>query len=485
MNSFITFSRVFAVGIVLAAGTGRGQPESATPSEREDIAALKKASRGFNVIAEKAIPAVVYVTVERTVNVRGATPFFGLPFEFFEEPAEEPFGRRQRPRGNAPQILQQGQGSGFFISKDGYILSNSHVVSGADKIRVHLHDGRQLDAKLVGADRRSDVAVLKVEGNDFPFLSLGDSDAIQVGEWVIAIGTPFGLTETLTVGVVSAKGRNVGLTDYEDLIQTDAAINPGNSGGPLLNIDGKVIGITSSVFSQSGGYMGIGFAVPINMAASIQNQLVKTGKVVRGYLGVVIQDLTRELAKSFEIEKESGLLVSDVMTDSPAAKAGLKAGDVILSQDGKPIGSSASFRNGIALRVPGDAIKLGLLREGKPKDVTIEIGQQRDEEAAVVPSQETVAAKIGVSVQTLTPERRRNLNIPDSVNGVLVAEVEPGSLAALHGLDVGDLILGVNRQAVETAEQFMESLEQSKRTGRALLLVKNRRSTRFLVIPLE
>jgi serine protease Do len=485
MNTLKIQSMTVGVWLVATGLIGAEQaPAMPPPSARDEIAALKKASRGFSEVAKSSIPAVVFVTVERSVTMRGPMPFFGLPFDFFGGEPEPDQDRPSRQRGG-PQFRQEGQGSGFLISKEGYILSNSHVVSGADKITVHLHDGRQLTAKLLGADRRSDVAVLKVEGDNFPFLKLGDSDAIDIGEWVIAVGTPFGLTETLTVGVVSAKGRNVGLTDYEDLIQTDAAINPGNSGGPLLNIDGEVIGITSSIFSQSGGYMGIGFAVPINMAKTIQGQLVKTGRVVRGYLGVLIQDLTPDLAKSFELDQDAGLLISEVVPDSPAAKAGLKPGDVIVEQDGKKVQSSSAFRNALALQVPGTKTKFVVRRDGKSETLTAEIGQQKEDEPDRPEAPSSLLGKLGVTVLALSPERRQKLGIPEDVKGVLVTEVEPGSPAASSGLAAGDVIMGVNKRSVETVEDFQKALEHSAKSKRVLLLVKNRLYTRFVVIPLD
>jgi len=294
--------------------------------EAEDARpALRSLSRAFTQVAQQAMPAVVFIQVEKTLET-GTSPF-GLnnPFDLFsEEFFERFFGRRfpeqRRERRQPRQYRQQGQGSGFIVSKDGYILTNHHVVGEADRLRVTLADDREFEAKLIGADPKSDVAVIKIAGNNFPVLPIGDSDALAVGEWVIAIGNPFGLTHTMTVGVVSAKGRSrMGITDYEDFIQTDAAINPGNSGGPLLNLDGAVVGINTAIFSRSGGYMGIGFAIPIKMATHIQQQLITTGKVTRGYLGVNIQSLTKDLARSFGIAERDGVLIASVAPGTPAA----------------------------------------------------------------------------------------------------------------------------------------------------------------------
>jgi len=298
---------------------------------------LRETFEAFSNVAEKAIPAVVFVKVEKTVSA----PSFGMPFEF--NGPMDPFGgdffdrffRGQQPHDSPQKYHQMAQGSGCIISSNGYILTNHHVVGNVDTIIVKFHDGQELVAKVIGSDEKSDVAVIKVEGKNLPVLPLGDSDKLRIGEWVIAIGNPFGLAETVTVGVVSAKGRsNVHIADYEDFIQTDAAVNPGNSGGPLLNLEGQVIGINAAIFSQSGGYMGIGFAIPINMAKNIKEQVLKSGKVTRGQLGISVQELSKELADSFYLESTKGILFADVLSDSPAEKAGLQTGDSILKVNG-------------------------------------------------------------------------------------------------------------------------------------------------------
>jgi len=287
-----------------------GQVSARTVQEDENIELLARTSQAIAEIVREAMPAVVFVQVEKTVEQRSS--FFGGQNPFSNDPFFQRFFGpqfRQRPR----KFKQRGQGSGFIMSKDGYILTNNHVVGDADSISVKLADGRKFKAKVIGKDPQSDVAVIKIKASGLPVLPLGNSDALQVGEWVIAIGNPFGLTQTVTVGVVSAKGRSrLGISDYEDYIQTDAAINPGNSGGPLINIHGEAVGINSAIFSRSGGYMGIGFAVPINMAKAVKNQLIKNGKVVRGWLGVVIQEIDEDLAKSFGLKKTEGVLISEV-----------------------------------------------------------------------------------------------------------------------------------------------------------------------------
>ncbi len=318
-----------------------------SPDSSRDLAVAQALSRAFAAVVKKAAPAVVFIEVEKTVVRKEPHPFpFGpFPFDFFGDD----FMRRffpQIPR----KFKQRGAGSGFIVSPEGLIFTNNHVVEGADKVIVKLADGRTFKGKVVGRDPQSDVAVLKIKGHNLPTVPLGDSDKIQVGEWVIAIGNPFGLSHTVTVGVVSAKGRSgLGITDFEDFIQTDAAINPGNSGGPLLNIRGEVIGMNTAIFSRSGGYMGIGFAIPINIVKLVAEQLVEKGKVVRGWLGVVIQDLTPALAQEFGLERTEGALVAEVLKGSPADRAGLRPGDVIVGYEGKPVKNSSRDH-----RDPGD-----------------------------------------------------------------------------------------------------------------------------------
>ncbi len=483
-GGWIILAGMFSIG---TPWIGRG--DSASASLAEDITLLQRMSRGFSEVARKAIPAVVFVTVEKSIPVR--TPQWQVPDpfrDFFNDPFFERFFGPAPRRDQAPrQFRQQGQGSGFLITEDGYILTNSHVVDGADKIKVKLHGGREVEAKLIGKDPRSDIAVIKIEGNGYPFLPLGDSDAIEVGAWVIAIGNPFGLSESITVGIVSAKGRSgIGLADYEDFIQTDAAINPGNSGGPLLNIEGKVIGINSAIYSASGGNLGIGFAVPINMAAAIYRQILQTGTVVRGYLGVSIQDMTTDLAKSFGLEKEEGILISDVVPDSPAAQAGLQSGDIILELDGKKVENVTSFRNTIALTAPGTEVQLKIRRDGKESVRKLTIGRLPDEaaQAATPAAPDSVATRLGITVESLTPQWRERLGLKED-RGVVVSGVAPDSPAASFGIREGDLVISVNRQPVNSPKEFGEALERSKKTGRVLLLVKSRAMTRYLVIPIE
>jgi len=455
------------------------------------IESLRQTGKAFASVARETSPAVVFIQVEKTVQqpaVQFFTPFGeGSPFgdDFFRRFFGTPQPGQPKQFQQAPQQQRVvGQGSGFIISKDGYILTNNHVVGDADKVTVKLLDGREFTAKTIGTDVHSDVAVIKIDGKDLPMLQMGDSDKLEVGEWVVAIGNPFGLSHTLTVGVVSAKGRSsVGIADYENFIQTDAAINPGNSGGPLVDLDGRVVGMNTAIFSRSGGYMGIGFAIPINMVKAIKDQLIQSGSVTRGYLGVVIQDLTPELAKSFGLKDSKGILVSQVSEDSPAEKAGLKQGDVIVEFAGKPVGKVGAFRNRVALKAPGSKEELTVLRSGKRKTVSITIGKLPEGELAAAGIPHSLE-KLGLTVQTLTPELARQFGIQGE-KGVVVTQVTPGSDAALAGINPGAVILEVNRKPVSNAEEFKRAVAQTPEKGVVLLLIKDGQYSRYVALKTE
>ncbi len=445
--------------------------------------------RGFSGVAALATPAVVFIQVEKQVPMGNMQYYFNNPFDLFGEEFGErvqPYGRQNAPRrSRQPQQMfkQTGQGSGFLISKDGYILTNTHVVGDVDKITVRLVDGREFKAKRIGADSKTEVALIKIEGENLPFLSIGDPNKLLTGEWVIAIGNPFGLKETLTVGVVSAKGRsNIGIADYEDFIQTDAAINPGNSGGPLLNIDGEVVGINTAIYSRSGGYMGIGFAVPIDMAMGIKEQLVATGKVTRGYMGLILNpgDVTEEMAKSFGRKEAGGVLIADVQKDGPAEKAGVKSGDIIIELNGKKIESNSAFRRDVAQILPNTQASLVIVREGKNKKLTVTVGTFPDEEGVEAGAQAAAdpLEKIGFQVQDLTEDLARRFDY-EVGRGVIIAEVEQGSQAEEEGLRPGMLILEVNRTEVSSVKQFAEAVKKAK-GGNLLLRVKTDKGAIFL-----
>ncbi len=453
----------------------------AVAADDNGIEVLRRSSRAFADVAKKVTPAVVAVQVEQTSS--GVQQEFNSPFddEFFRRFFGPNF---QQPRRQPEKRV--GQGSGFIISSDGYILTNNHVVDSADKITVVLKDGRKMDAKVIGTDPESEVAVIKVEGKDLPTIELGDSDSLEIGEWVIAVGNPFGLAETVTVGVVSAKGRQIGLTEggYEDFIQTDAAINPGNSGGPLLDIDGRAIGINTAIISQSGGYMGIGLAVPINMAKAVKDQLMASGKVTRSYIGIMMNPdgITPELAESFGLKDKAGILITDVEKDSPADKAGIKQGDIILEYNGNPITNNESFRNAIALLAPGTEIKLQLFRDGKNVDKKVVVASRQDSQWTSKISD--IGVKLGLGVQNIDDAATRQFNLRDK-SGVVVTEVKPNTPAANAGIEAGMVILSVNRVYVNSVAEFNEALKETEESGRAVLLVKTGRFSQYVVLKLK
>jgi len=349
---------------------------------------------------------------------------------------------------------------------------------------VQLHDGREFKAERIGTDARSEVAVIKIEGDNFPYLEMGDSDALDIGNWVVAVGNPFGLAETVTAGIVSAKGRsNIGIADYENFIQTDAAINPGNSGGPLLNIDGDVVGINTAIYSRSGGYMGIGFAIPINMALSIKDQLMDIGHVVRGYLGVYIQPLTPSLAESFGLETTQGILVSDVTEGSAAETAGLEQGDVILELDGRAVESVGGFRNAVASHPPGSRIELIVQRDGRRKTIEAVTGELPGEEG-LARADTGLTEDLGLTVQELTEELAARMRYQDE-SGVLVSSVETGSAAWDAGIRRGNLIVSVNREPVASVREFRRALEKADRDKALLVRIRDEQASRYVTLRLD
>ena len=412
----------------------------------------------FTELVQDASPAVVNISTrqklpQREVAIQGQMPDLeGLPpmfREFFERNVP------QMPRGpGGRQREAQSLGSGFIISDDGYVLTNNHVVADADEIIVRLSDRSELEAKLIGADPRTDVALLKVEGKDLPTVKLGKSDALKVGEWVLAIGSPFGFDHSVTAGIVSAKGRSLPNENYVPFIQTDVAINPGNSGGPLFNLDGEVVGINSQIFTRSGGFMGLSFAIPIDVAMDVANQLKSAGKVNRGWLGVVIQEVNKDLAESFGLEKPAGALVAQVLDNGPAAKGGLQVGDVILSMNGQPIVMSADLPHLVGALKAGSKATLEVIRDGKRKNLDLTVGAIPDDAKDIASGNgaEQSSNRLGVSVADLSEEQKKANDIK---GGVIITDVQDGP-AALIGLQPGDVITHLNNQAISNGKEFTE-----------------------------
>ena len=465
-------------------------PLSAFAEDENSVTALRQIGKTFASIAEKTSPAVVGLKAEKAVT-RESSPFrdspFGEPFDPCEDDIFDYFFRRRSPRQRSPQRRYQQtrpvQGSGFIISSDGYILTNNHMVEGAEKVEIELADGRKFTAEVIGADRDSDVAVVKIDARSLPYLELGDSEALEVGEWVLAIGNPLGLSHTVTAGIVSAKGRSgFGLATLENFIQTDAAINFGNSGGPLINLNGKVIGINTAIYGSSGN-IGIGFAVPINMAKNVYDQLIESGTVERGFLGVMPNDLDPETAEVFGLKDNKGVAISEVTEDSAADKAGLRHNDVILELDGEPVESADSFRNRIAMLKPGKKINLLVWRDGKRRTFTVKLGKRPStQELTGAPPDEL--EELGFSVRNLTDESAERYGY-EGQSGVIVISVEPGSQAAQMGIVPGVLIKEVNREAVKNTKQFNEAIAEARKKGKALLLVKRDRFQYFVLLPLS
>jgi serine protease Do len=409
----------------------------------------------FTPLVEDASPAVVNISTKQNKPVRGGPiqmpDLEGIPpmfREFFERGLPQQPDRRREA---------QSLGSGFIISEDGYVLTNNHVVADADEIMVRLPDRSELQAKLVGADPRSDVALLKIEGDDLPIVKIGNSEELKAGEWVVAIGSPFGFDHTVTAGVISATGRSLPNESYVPFIQTDVAINPGNSGGPLFNLKGEVVGINSQIFTRSGGFMGLSFAIPIDVAMDVANQLREDGKVSRGWLGVVIQDVNKDLAESFGLDRPAGALVAQVMDGGPAAKGGLKVGDVILSLNGRSIDMSGDLPHQVGAMKPGSTAKLEVVRNGDRKTLTIDIGalpEEGDLLASAGGSGGTTHSdnRLGVAVAELTDAQRQALEISA---GVVIREVSQGP-AAMIGLRPGDIITHLNNQAIDSVGTFSQ-----------------------------
>ena len=475
------------ISLALVAGCNRGvaakvQAEPSADSVHSPAAvpvqvlpnpALAQAgSTSIADVTERALPSVVNISLKKVGKAQAPSPF---PFFFGPPPQDR---------------IEQGMGSGVIVSADGTILTNNHVVAEASEIKVTTHDRREFTAKVLGTDPKSDLAVIRIQGEapGLKPIAFGDSSRLRLGDVVLAIGNPFGVGQTVTMGIVSAKGRaDLGIVDYEDFIQTDAAINPGNSGGALVNMEGQLVGINTAILSRTGGSQGIGFAIPTNMAQPIMESLKKEGRVVRGWLGVGIQEIDAELASALKLPVANGILLSDVRPGTPAASAGLRRGDVVVKLDGRPVTTAGQFRNAIAATGARRKVLLDVYRDGKPQTFSVVLGEMpSDPRAAASPGGQgpaTPGSSVldGITLETITPEHRRAFDIPTEVTqGMVVTGIDPRSAAARAGLRPGDVVLEVNREPVTTPKQLQDAYSKAK--GNVLLLVNRRGGTVFLVI---
>ena len=467
------------VSVLLGTGYGiskgvKAPDAAAAPASKSEIPMIPG---NFSELAENVRPGVVNIQVVKKVkNVAfGSRDFSGNPFG-----EDSPFGDFFGPysQGNpSPAPEQRGVGSGFIMSHDGYIVTNNHVVEDADQIKVKLANGKEYDGKIVGRDPKTDLALVKIDGaSDLHPLPLGNSDELKVGSWVVAVGSPFGLEQTVTAGIVSAKGRVIGSGPYDNFIQTDASINPGNSGGPLINTKGEVVGINTAILAQG---KGIGFAIPVNMAKDIAPQLQEKGHVTRGWFGVSIQEMTPELAKSFGLKDGKGALVAQVVPGSPAEKAGIEQGDVIVEFDGKAVADSQELPRMVASTPVGKSVNVKLWRNGKALNQQVKVSEM--EENVEVAKTASHNKTLGIAVQNLTPEMARRLRLK-SDTGVVVTRVESGSPAADAGIQTGDIIREVNRTPVKNVEDLVQKLEQVKDQNNILLLVQRGQNNMFAAV---
>ena len=469
------------IGSVLGFGYGIStavKPHDSQTASVSTISETPMVPASFSDLAEKVRSGVVNIQVVKKVkNVGfGLRNFKGNPFG-----DQNPFGDFFGPffEGNPPKGFEQrGVGSGFVMSREGYILTNNHVVDDADQIKVKLANGKEYDGIAVGRDPKTDLALIKIQAStDLQPLNLGNSNELKVGSWVVAIGSPFGLEQTVTAGIVSVKGRVIGSGPYDDFIQTDASINPGNSGGPLINMKGEVVGINTAILASG---QGIGFAIPINMAKEIALQLQEKGRVTRGWLGVSIQEVTPELAKSFNLKENKGALVSQVFSGSPAEKAGIEQGDIIVEFDGKEISDSKDLPRIVALTPVGKAVTVKVLRDGELMDRQVKLGEM-EEKGVEVSKASPLHKSLGITVQNLTPEIAKGLGLKRET-GVVVTGVEPGSPAADAGIQTGDVIQEVNRKPVRNVEDFVQKVEKAKNQDNVLLLLQRGQNNLFAAV---
>ena len=488
---------VVGIGVFVAAGlfvftAEKPNPVGAAakpqPIDLAVVAPADQLSKAFAAVAAHVMPAVVSVYSEKTVTL--TTPEF--PFPFGDDFLRQFFGRGG-PHSAHPRQQQGhelGTGSGMILDNRGHILTNYHVVRDVDDIKVQLSDQRKFEATVVGTDPQTDVAIIKIKGkvpSNLATVTLGNSDAMHVGDLVEAVGAPFGLLQTVTQGIISATGRSdVGIADYEDFLQTDAAINPGNSGGPLVNMRGEVIGMNSAIATSVGQSAGVGFSIPTSMIKAMLPRLIKGEKIIRGQLGVLIQNMTPGLAKQFHLSEPKGVLVSQVNKDTAAAKAGIKAGDVIVRFNGQDVADVRQLRNLVAGTTPGKKVPVVIIRDGKQLSITATVGTATAQTAMAAPSPAgaNTLSKLGLTVETLTPQEARKLGIEFAQGGALITDVDESGPAALAGLQKGDVIVEADRQHVATVEQLERVLAKSKGQGQVLLRVSRHGGSLFVVITL-
>lgn len=513
----ITLSAYLALPIFLAttpSARAEDKPKAETtsrpmPTVKYDPSPLPPSTPSYAPVVEKVAPSVVTISTSKLVrgntNTQGNNQLFNDPTfrRFFGLPdSDEDQQQNQTPNknkrggnnnrgadnsGKANKKQALGLGSGVIVSPDGYILTNNHVVEGADDIEVTIGENQHVyKATKIGTDPGTDIAVIKIEGKDLPAVTFSDSDKLRSGDIVIAVGNPFGLTQSATMGVVSAVGRGgMGIIDYENFIQTDASINMGNSGGALVDFEGRLVGINTAIFSRSGGNQGIGFAVPANLAKSVMESLLKSGKVMRGFLGVGLQPLTDDLVKAFNLKSDQGVLIAEVQAKSPAEKAGVKTGDVVVSVDSKPVKSTRELQLLIGSMSPGSKVALKIFREGQEKNFTVDLAEKPNKSiVAQNETQENAEPDVldGVTVADIDAESRKQYSLPESVKGVVITQIDPDSPSASAGLKEGDVVLEINREPVTSSKQAVDLSEKLKKDKKVLLRVQSRNATRYVVV---
>lgn len=487
--AFVLVLGVF-IGLILSSHIGIMSPLPARSAiSAKSVELLSQLSEAQSEVAAATTPSVVNISTTRTVKSRGE-----VPFDLFEDPFFRRFFGDQAPQHNTPkEHKEQSLGSGVIVSEDGTIVTNNHVIEKAQEIKVLLSNKRSYKAKLIGADPKTDIAVIKIDAKGLIAVPWGDSNKLRVGEVVFAIGNPFGLNQTVTRGVISAVGRaNVGIADYEDFIQTDAAINPGNSGGALVNTRGELIGINTAILSRSGGYQGIGFAVPSSMARQVMESLVKYKKIVRGWLGVSIQEVTSELAEEFGVKDLKGALISGVMKKSPADKAGIKQGDVILEYNGKPVEDTGHLRNMVSQTPVGTSVKVKLLRAKKDVEVEVLIAELPKKLSETPPREEPQAeataedgSLAGLIVRELTPNLARRFGFDQNEKGVFVFSIDPNGKMYESGVRQGDVILQINQKNIESLQDYKKVVSSIKQKDRVLLLIRRKGQDMFVTVKPE